>query len=557
MNDPDPTSEQEAALHAFATGGSIALTAGAGTGKTSTLKMMAKSAPRKTGLYFAYNKAIAEDAKRRFPYNVTCTTAHGLAYRALGHRFKDRLNGPRLRADTVAQILGVTGPLPLGDGKFLPSTAVARVAMETVQRFCFTDAPALTPEHVPQVNGVEDQPMFASVILPLARLVWKDAQSATGRLRYQHDYYLKAWSLTRPTLDFDFLLLDEAQDANACVASVFLAQKAQKIAVGDAMQAIYGWRNAVDFLSQFKADYRLPLSESFRFGQPVADEANKWLTILSADMRLTGRGGPSRVGELDAPDAVLCRTNAEAVGRVLAAMNDNVQVALVGGGEEMKRLAEAARDLQAHRTTHHPELVAFRSWEQVQEYVQTGGGGDLKTFVKLIDQYGPDTVIRACEATVPEASAKLIVSTAHRSKGREWPRVQIAADFEPPDPSERVSRSEAMLAYVAVTRARTELDAQTLRWIEQVLHAPHRWPVDADGRDPKPGRVASSAAAPVAASAVPPTGQGAMTVSVTLPPLVAEGLREVAENHHISIEQAAEYAIKFTIDRLQPAPMSV
>ena len=135
--------------------------------------------------------------------------------------------------------------------------------------------------------------------------------------------------------------------------------------------------------------------------------------------------------------------------------------------------------------------------------------------------------------------------------------MQIAADFEPPDPSERVSRSEAMLAYVAVTRARTELDAQTLRWIEQVLHAPHRWPVDADGRDPKPGRVASSAAAPVAASAVPPTGQGAMTVSVTLPPLVAEGLREVAENHHISIEQAAEYAIKFTIDRLQPAPMSV
>ena len=40
-----PTEEQQAALAAFATGDDLVIVAGAGTGKTSTLRMLAGSTP--------------------------------------------------------------------------------------------------------------------------------------------------------------------------------------------------------------------------------------------------------------------------------------------------------------------------------------------------------------------------------------------------------------------------------------------------------------------------------------------------------------------------------
>src|ERR1700731_1501843 len=54
----DPTEEQQRARDAFTAGGDLAVVAGAGTGKTTTLVLMAEST-RKTGLYLAFNKAIA------------------------------------------------------------------------------------------------------------------------------------------------------------------------------------------------------------------------------------------------------------------------------------------------------------------------------------------------------------------------------------------------------------------------------------------------------------------------------------------------------------------
>jgi len=73
-------------------------------------------------------------------------------------------------------------------------------------------------------------------------------------------------------------------------------------------------RGAVDFLSRVQADHRTRLSQSFRFGQAVADEANVWLARFGTGMRITG--DPSRsssVGTAAAADAVLCRSNGQAV----------------------------------------------------------------------------------------------------------------------------------------------------------------------------------------------------------------------------------------------------
>jgi hypothetical protein len=54
----EATQEQRAAREVFASGADLALVAGAGTGKTSTLMMMA-AATSKQGLYMAFNKTTA------------------------------------------------------------------------------------------------------------------------------------------------------------------------------------------------------------------------------------------------------------------------------------------------------------------------------------------------------------------------------------------------------------------------------------------------------------------------------------------------------------------
>lgn len=289
-----------------------------------------------------------------------------------------------------------------------------------------------------------------------------------------HNCYLKIWALSDPVLPADYVLLDEAQDSAPVVAKVFNQQTgAQRVAVGDACQAIYGWRGATDAMAGMTVDERLYLTQSFRFGAAVAEEANKWLELLNASLRLKGTPAiASRLRPLSQAAAVLCRSNAEAVARLMKYHEAGVPAAVVGGGQDVKRLAEAAIELQAKGRTSHPELCVFTSWGMVQEYVEHDHGGqDLKVAVKLIDTYGADEIIDAIERSVPENRARVVLSTAHKAKGREWDTVQIATDFHKPAPDEdgrqvEPAREESMLAYVAVSRAKLELDRAGLAWID-------------------------------------------------------------------------------------------
>jgi hypothetical protein len=66
-----PTVEQLAIIDASRTGDMVAISAGAGTGKTSTLRLIAEANPDKSMLYLAFNKAIQQEADGSFPPNVT------------------------------------------------------------------------------------------------------------------------------------------------------------------------------------------------------------------------------------------------------------------------------------------------------------------------------------------------------------------------------------------------------------------------------------------------------------------------------------------------------
>jgi hypothetical protein len=465
----EATQEQRAAREVFASGADLALVAGAGTGKTSTLMMMAE-ATSKRGLYMAFNKTTADDAQRRFSGNVQCRTAHSLAYAAVGWKYRHRLDAPRLPARETARLLGITGDLQAGPDK-ITVFHQARLVMEMIKRFCYSNATEVMARHMETVNGLEPAAaeQLARILLPYAQKAWADICAPNGRLRFEHDHYMKMWALTNPKLPGDFIMLDEAQDTNPVLEEIFLAQPAQRVCVGDPAQQIYAWRSALDVMTGFPA-LHLHLTRSFRFGPRIAEVANRWLSFAGSPMRLTGAGPPgSRIGKAAHTDAVLCRGNADVMTEVLAFLRAGVPVAIPGGGDQLRAIAEAALQLKAGQRTSHPELFLFKSWGEVQDYAEHDSAGqDLRAIVQLVDAHGAETIISAVARLSAEHEARVIASTAHKAKGREWPSVRIGPGFEPPADADGgpgpLSAEEARLIYVAVTRARELLDPGGLSW---------------------------------------------------------------------------------------------
>ncbi|MGI8753297.1 MAG: UvrD-helicase domain-containing protein [Acidimicrobiales bacterium] len=478
-----PTVEQRAILEATATGQTVAISAGAGTGKTSTLRMIADQRPDQRMLYLAFNKAIQVEAEASFPSNVVCKTAHSLAYREFGAPMRLRLNGPRRTARQNAQALRIAAAFGLDDKTIFGPAALATMAMHTVARFCRSADPKITARHFEAPEGVDlaRTAGLSKRVVSLAAKAWEDLTAATGgRLKPTHDTYLKCWQLSKPKLlGFDVILYDECQDADPCIAAVVGHQDhAQLVAVGDAAQAIYGWRGAGDFLSRANAAHRLRLTQSWRFGSAVAEQANVWLGVIGTDMRVVGSPShQSRLEALERPDTILCRSNAGTIDALLDAHDTGTKAHLVGGGKEMLALARAAERMMDGQPSGHPELVAFKDWAAVRDYAESDpSGSDLAVAVRMIERYGPVGVVRAIEAAVPAGSAELVVSTAHKAKGLEWPRVQIGSDFRQPLDKRTlqplpIPRAEAMLAYVSVTRAMEILDTGGLAWIHPHLEA--------------------------------------------------------------------------------------
>lgn len=488
-----PTAEQQTIIDEALLGEDMIIEAGAGAGKTSTLRLVSEALIPKKGIYFAYNKAIATDAQSSFPPNVKASTAHSLAYAAVitqdrrnGSAWRERLKSPRMPSRVLAQRLG-TKPLKVSAEKTLSESQVARLAWEMVNRFCRSADEAVAPWHLPFVEGIDHEVLdeLKDVVCTYADKIWADLSVPSGELKFDHDHYLKLWGLSHPRLSGQFIMLDEAQDANPVIAQIVEEQtQMQRILVGDACQAIYGWRGAVDAMAKFTGK-RLYLSQSFRFGQPIADEANKWLRFLESPLQLTGfdqltsvlgsvpnpvKADGDGVVQDVVPITILCRTNGGAMDEVISAAKNGLQAALVGGGDAIERLCWASKDLMNGKRTEHPDLFMFESWAEVREYAEAEEGGDLKIFIKMVDRLGISAILTAVRALVSEQEADVIVSTAHKAKGREWNNVRVSSDFrEPKEVGEYPTREEAMLAYVTVTRAKRILDRTGLAWVDRFV----------------------------------------------------------------------------------------
>ncbi|MFK4184345.1 UvrD-helicase domain-containing protein [Streptomyces sparsogenes] len=486
-----PTAQQQAIITAAVEGKNVAVQALAGTGKTSTLVMIAAQMLERRIGYIAFNRAIADEAGQKFGRNVTARTSHSFALQDLRntpYRHKVSIAGSRnsgaRRPKEAAAALGITAEIRVGDRngnlQYVGPEDVAKIVMGAIRRYRQSADAELGRQHLGEKWA---HVPAARTLLEYARRAWADiADPNSNKIFFDHDDYLKIWALSNPRLNFDTIFFDEAQDINPVLKKVIQDQDAQIIVVGDSNQAIYEFRGAVDALKDWPADVALPLTQSWRFGLAVAEVGNAYLALLESALRLEGAPTLDTVlGTVEEPDAILTYTNVGAISAVFAGFESGKRVALVGGGRDIEDIARAARDLQQGRRTKHPELSAFENWSEVKEYAESDEDAQtLQMFVRLVDRYTPQGLLNMIRDLVPEEARdeetrpELVVSTAHKSKGREWDQVQIWGDF--PQPKEDTKTGELVLpaqdklrlAYVTVTRARKRLDIGSLGWIHSI-----------------------------------------------------------------------------------------
>ncbi|WP_099092642.1 UvrD-helicase domain-containing protein [Acinetobacter larvae] len=479
-----PTAEQSLAITQAAKGESFKVIAYAGTGKTTTLEMISNALSQRRGMYLAFNKAIANEAQAKFHQNVNCRTFHSLAFRSVPRGVTDKLRLPRLSPSFMANEYRLT-PITLRrlmGGRYekylLTSSRLASLVANAVSYFCSTSSQYPAPRHLqaPSWLHPDDIDSLQKHLYPAVERRWLESIDPQHQAGIGHDIYLKLWALSEPNIPADYVLFDEAQDADPLMLGILLKQRqTQVIYVGDAHQQIYAWRGAINAMQ------KLPLPESrlttsFRFGDEIAEVANALLGGLDEAVPLIGNAErKSRV--VNKPhtkmrDAILCRTNARAMELLLSGLVQGDKVSLQADHLKLNRFVDAASLLkQGKRVTDVPELAWFNSWHDVHEYCETNDGSDIKPLVKLVDEHGTAPLKKALAKISPLDQADYVISTAHKAKGLEWDRVHLEDDyqFKINGLDHKIQDEELRLLYVACTRAKSSLNIHHIYDLVQQL----------------------------------------------------------------------------------------
>lgn len=502
--------EQQAIVDAYLAGRDVCVQAGAGCGKSTVLALIAQAQlhhlPGRRARYITFNKRNATEVSETFAHygltNAEASTAHSLAYRAcasdpgLKHLVDHmRRDFPPIKREMqmfdiadVSRCLEATVDYDFETKKYrkvelpngaLPFNAQRRyltLARDTVARFCQSADTELSERHVPYLGEIDPKlrQLVRDALAKTAQQMWHELLNPAGPLKTSHAHYLKAWVLTDPQIgsNGDVLLYDEAQDANPALSKVVLAQRGrvQLVLVGDEFQALYGFTGAVDAMSGFAAQdgvVTLPLSESRRFGQRIADTANKVLDVLDPDrtntMRLRGVGTvDGRVitdyGPADATtaDAVVCATNKQVIENIIE-QTDVGRV--VYSTLDVSYLVSLADDIELVESGHaqdakEPAMRRFRDLDVWAQWLKNPGADDalLHGNVQIVLRHGGDKLRGLANLLAPDpAHADVTVSTIHKAKGGTWNRVLVDMG------GERIKADDTnklRMLYVAVTRAR-------------------------------------------------------------------------------------------------------
>lgn len=441
----------------------LAIKAFAGSGKTFTLREFAKHHKDKKILYIAYNNETAKQARNSFPKNVSARTAHSLAYaqfgRALDHKLK-RSNTLPFKPETIRRLFGFE--------KNQHSIKLANELFDIINNFCFSSYRTIQ-DAIPFIT----MSVSREEMLLYCETIWDEMTDPESRFPSTPDVYLKQFHLSSPILDFDYILFDEAQDANPLILDLILGQKKHNtklVFVGDEHQSIYLFRGAKNSLGMIKPNEELFLTKSFRFGNEIAFAANAILkTLKNESQTLSGfEEIHDRLGDVDKSKtfAVITRTNSNLFMNAINAYEKDMNIFFVGGFESynFKKILEIEKlylnNKQGIKDNYIKSFDSFDDYKQTASYTNDR---EMRYHVTVIEKYAGklSSIINGIKkkTVLKEEQADVILSTVHKSKGLEFSQVILGNDFPLFVAQDLVinhrnlKEDEINILYVAATRA--------------------------------------------------------------------------------------------------------
>lgn len=460
---------------------SLIVEAVAGSGKTSTLTECARRLTEyDNACAIAFNKRIADELSRRMPAWVPALTLNALGYRAWKAFIGKPVGVDGQKVTTlIRQMTDDQNPdYKKAVRRLVDLAKMAGIVPEYVEA-ANTPLREDTPEEwgaLIEEYGIDFAWGREERGVELARRVLaRSVQMGTEVVDFNDQMYLPViFGADFPK--YDVLFIDEAQDVSEIQRVMIeraVTERGRIVAFGDGSQALYHFRGAgANSLPDLKAHFRarsMPLSICYRCAKAIIKLAKEYVPEIEA----YADAPEGKVEELAAwtpeifqmTDAVLCRNNAPLValafrllraGKPCKVIGRDIGAGLIALVNRLR--ASSIADLETKLRAYVANETKVLGDHQDQIEALNDRAATLRVFME--NARSPLEVTTKIEALFAEdTKGYLTLSSVHKAKGMEWPRVFIL-DFHLIGQRAKQSwerQAEKNVAYVAITRAQKEL----------------------------------------------------------------------------------------------------
>ncbi|QHR69836.1 putative UvrD-type helicase [Escherichia phage inny] len=475
-----PTEEQTAIKEAFPDHRFLTIQAKSGSGKTSTLYLLANSTEDRI-LYLAFNKSMAEEARRKMPLNVECRTLHSICYQFLDHRLRAKLSRPEGQyvnvagtGSEIAKKFKINNLIDKRGKTLLTRAMIGLMIKQTVGKFEFSDDPFISRKHFPSVHladikrkGINEHKLITEVV-KYAKQLWRERIDPNTDTLMTHDTYVKLFELSGADLGYDIIFGDEFQDVNPAFLSILRNAKSAKqvVVVGDEYQSIYQFRGSQNMMKETSTyGAELPLTACFRFGPKVANIANMILSDKEPLRHpLVGKGFDTVVGSYKSdvvdytkPYTIIFRKNLTLLMEAMDRIADGEEIIINVDTRDFISMVDSVNALRRGdiEKVKHETVLPYADWNEFVECAEADP--DAKRLLNIVVSGKANTIAHTLRTHRNSPTAKVTLTTAHKSKGLEWDQVIVANDF-PSNYDKKTGQwigleeAERNLLYVAHTR---------------------------------------------------------------------------------------------------------
>lgn len=464
--------------------GNAIIQAVAGSGKTTTIISASKLVPKdKKSIFVAFNKAIANELKKRLPSNVEARTLHSFGY-----------------------------------GLFYSNSNI-KITLDNNKLFMIIKAVLTDKGYVEESVDFKERLLFMLKLIPLLKAFavdytnYDEISEVMATKGFEEDLDDKGQDLIKEILDrcknniktidyddmiwipvinnfkskeYDWVFVDETQDLNKVQFELIKKMcngNTRIVGVGDKYQSIYAFRGADsnsmnNFKEYFKAK-ELPLSICYRCPKTHVNMAKTIVSEIepfkdAKEGIIETLSLSNATNKMETEDLVLCRTNAPLVKVAFRLIREDKKAVIrgrdIGKGilnlinrykvvniEDLEIKVNNFRELQENKL----RLIEEGKYDKRKRNSLLSIIDTCDTVLVLIDNVETITELKQKVSTIFSDDIEGIVcSSIHKAKGLEANKIFIINYELMPHPMAKTDEEleqERNIEYVALTRSKSEL----------------------------------------------------------------------------------------------------